>query len=99
MKKMVYIAQRCERKDTSDIWDVAVTFDLEEARAACKADWEHMTRFEQIRNRQYIEGYMLDVEDGETAGDAYNRAIDNDELCRDPNYYEEMGAYVLQEED
>lgn len=85
MKKTVYIARTFRR---GDLFDVKTTYRLNEAREALKDDAEHLTTQELKGAEHYIDGYTVEVEDGETAEAAYNRLIDEDELPYDPDYYE-----------
>lgn len=87
MKKTVYIARTFRR---GDCFDVKTTYRLNEAREALKDDAEHLTTQELKGAEHYIDGYTVEVQEGETAEEAYNRLIDEDEFPYDPDYYEEL---------
>lgn len=78
MVKTVYIAKsdRLYSKTTMDSFDLSFSFDLETAREALESDYCHMTKRERENSNLYIEGYEIDVEDGETAEEAFNRYLE-----------------------
>lgn len=90
MKKNIYIA-RSDRKH-GDSFDLTVTFDLAEARKAAQDVLDHLTAKEREQTTNHIDGYTVEVLDGESARDAYHRLLTDDELPCDPDFYEEYTA-------
>lgn len=87
--KMIYIAQRWDKAQTCDLFDIAITYSIDEARAACVTEWHHLTRRERAKAYLYIIGFAVDVIPGETAKDAWKRHLEQDDIPGDPEYYEE----------
>lgn len=86
---MIYNAQRWPKAQTGDVFDIAITYSIDEARAACDAEWHHLTRRERAKVYMDIRGVVVDVLPGETAGDAWHRHWEQDDIPGDPEYYEE----------
>lgn len=91
MKKMVYVAKsaRMNRDVIIDIFDDDVSFDLATARLANYSTWRSLTLTERKSRNLYIEGFLLDVEDGESAEDAYFRLVLDTCWSPDPGFFEE----------
>lgn len=84
-KHTVYVAK--SDRIGADSFDLAVSYDIAEVRQALDMDFYHMTAAERKNSQLYIEGYSVDILDGETAKEAYSRAIDED---IQPSFYEEF---------
>lgn len=78
---MVYVAQA--DRISGDSFDLACAYDLEAAREAIQSDIHHLTPRELSGTRHCINGWIIPVEAGETAGEAYCRW--SDDLCDYPN--------------
>ena len=77
MKKTIYTT--INERHNGDSFDLAITFDLAEATKAMETDLKHQTPAERAKSSTYIEAREIDVLDGETAKEAYNRLLDADE--------------------
>lgn len=66
-----------------DAFDLAYSFDLDEARKAVLDDINHLTPKELSGVEHYIKGWIIPVEAGETAFEAWHRWID--EFCDYPD--------------
>lgn len=95
MTKTIYIA-RSDRKH-GDSFDLTVTFDLSEARKVAEDRRDHLTAKEREQTTTHIDGYTVEILDGESARDAYHRLLIEDELPCDPGYYEEPNEEATEE--
>lgn len=93
MIKMVYVAETISTAATGDNFDVAISYDIEEARKELDRDYRRTSERDK-RNRLYcISGYMIDVEDDNTsASDAYNDWV-LEHMDFNPDFYEEYKDY------
>lgn len=95
MTKTIYIA-RSDRRH-GDSFDLFATFDLAEARKAIEDGLDHLTAKEREQTTNHIDGYTVEILDGESAVDAYHRLLDEDELPSDPDYYDEPNEEATEE--
>ncbi len=101
MKKTIYISRSFRLGASGDIeegFDILHTFDLSEARSNIRLDWQHLTERERKNVRDCVEGYVVEVQEGETAKAAYDRLTDEDEFPCDPHYYEEFDGSEPEQE-
>ena len=87
-ERMVYVAKSA-RAD-GDEYDLGITYELDEARALCKADLAHLTDAERRHTSDRVDGWKLDVLDGESAADAYHRAFGDAAWIPDADFSEEV---------
>ena len=77
MKKTIYLAV-CDRIN-GDSFDLCITFNKTEALSAAENDLAHMTDSEREKSHTYVQVRDVEVLDGESAKDTYNRLLDEDE--------------------
>lgn len=77
MKKTIYVAKA--DRINGDSFDIKVTYVKSEAQRAIKADLEHLTKMERKAYEHWIDYKSVDVEDGESAVEAYERLLDGGE--------------------
>lgn len=88
MIKMIYTAT--STKISGDQYDLIVTFDRDEAFAAAKSDWDHMSAYDRKHTINAVEGRLLEVKADQTAKDAYAEYLDESICTVDPVEYEEV---------
>lgn len=86
MKTMIYTV--VDTEINGDAWTVRVTYDREEAEAAGRSEYYHLTERELKKRVISIEGYEVDA-DGKTAEEAWSDYLDEGN-CEDPAFYEEI---------
>lgn len=90
MKTMIYVPTL--RHHRGDSYDLGYTFDLDEARWLVESDRNSLTKNELARCDHVILGWEIEVQDRETAKDAYIRWSDEvmEEQCYlpDPDFSE-----------
>lgn len=77
MKKTIYVA--IASRINADSFDLIATYDRAEAQDAIERDIAHLTPTERTRYEHYIDERTVEVEDGESAKDAYKRLLLDDE--------------------
>ena len=87
MKKMVYVVISANKG--ADEFDVFHSFDKAEAVKEAKSDREHMSEHDRKRSEHSVQGYLIEVNEGETAKDAYRDAC-LDDMIIDPDEYIEI---------
>lgn len=83
--KIIYVAE-CLRI-YGDCFELKFSFDKDEAIMAAIADRKHLTSSERNNSTHSVKGYLMDVESGESAKEAYDRAFE-DGCCNPDEYYE-----------
>lgn len=76
MKKMLYIA-RCEQTDE---FELLATYDKDAAIKAARYNREHLTRGGRKGYRHWVDGFSVEVNDGESAKECYDRLMDDDSV-------------------
>lgn len=81
MKRTIYVAKsdRTE-KGCTESFNELMTYELDDAETAIERAYSHLTENERKTHEFYIEGYNVDVFDGKSAEEAYNRLLDEDEI-------------------
>lgn len=87
MKRMVYTA--VSTKQDGDQFDLGYSFDRAKVMDIALGDWNHMSAYDRERTVNAVEGRMLDVENYQSAKDAYMTYLDGGEYI-DPVEYEEV---------
>ena len=77
MKRTIYVAKA--DRTNGDSFNLIVTFDEVEAKKAIAKDLDHLTEREKKYYTHWIDSKEAEIEDGETAIDAYNRLLLEDE--------------------
>jgi len=86
MKKIIYVAKSI--KEYGDSFDIAVSFDKDEATEAAIYDRKRLSQFDKEKCFHMVEGYEIDVADGETAREAYDNWLLETNFA-DPLYCEQ----------
>lgn len=97
MKRMLYNAHAQDH--SGDGWSLTVTFDRSAAFDACAAHYHHLTERERQRTDIFVEGYTVDVSDGDARGaeDLFNDLMDSDSIP-DPVFFEQyMPDWTVEE--
>lgn len=94
---MIYVAK--SDRIGGDSFDLLYAFDLDAAREAIADNTFHMTESERRNSEQYIEGWEIPVNAGETARDAYFRWCDDQCDYPNPDFYESFEVENQEEDD
>lgn len=88
MKKIIYVAE--DSKHGGDSFDVCVTFDKDEAINEARRDRMHQSDYDRRRCSHSVSGYEVDVQEGQTAEEAWREYILNSVWIDDPVEFEEI---------
>ena len=95
---MVYVA--ISGYINGESWALCYTFDLQEARKALEYKLYLLTAYERRGLEQYIEGFEIPVNAGETAEEAYKRCFRDDiNDFLNPDFYEDFKVDDKEEDD
>ena len=86
--KMVYVAW--DSKLGGNDYEVSVSFDLEECRAAAVRDRERLSGSDRELCEHHIKGYTIDVLDGQSARVAYKEWALGHTVTPDAEYFEDV---------
>lgn len=88
MKKTIYAAIDTPRKGDGDEFYGKFTYDKAEALFDAENQIAHMTKDEREKRIIYVGVFEQEVNDGETAQEAYDRLMEEDEWSMDHNMIE-----------
>ena len=88
MKKIIYIAESSTHG--GDSFEVCVSFDKDEAISKAELDREHQSEYDRRRCSHSVSGYEVEIQDGQTASEAWNEYVLNSAWISDAVFFQEI---------
>ena len=88
MKKIIYVAE--SSRHDGDSYEDRVTFDKDEAISAAENARNCLSDYDRVRQSHSVSGYEVEVQDGQTAKEAWHEYVMNSAWISDPIFWQEI---------